>query len=295
MSAKRTGLGRGLSALLESSEATNFRNSQQAGNSESRDFSIIRLEQIVANPYQPRTEFEDEPLRELAASIKSLGIIQPITVREIGKDMFQLISGERRFRASKMAGLKQVPAYIRNTEDDKMLQLALVENIQRENLNAIDVAISYERLLDECSFSQDALSSVVGKNRTTIANYLRLLKLPPEIQLGLKLNKITMGHARSLINISDEEKQLALFEKVIEQDLSVRKTEELVRNIDVKKADPKSKPSLTEKQSLIQRNITDKLGTKIDIKRNPNGKGSITISFKSDDHFNQIIQSLNLE
>ena len=295
MSAKKTGLGRGLSALLESSEAANFRNNQQIENTENPDFSIIRLEQIVANPFQPRTEFEAEPLKELADSIKSLGIIQPITVRMVAPGQYQLISGERRFRASKIAGLKQIPAYIRDTEDDKMLQLALVENIQRENLNAIDVAISYERLLDECSLNQEALSVVVGKNRTTIANYLRLLKLPPEIQLGLKLNKISMGHARSLINISNEEKQLALFEKVIEQDLSVRKTEELVRNIDINKPETKVKSVITDKQTIVKKHITERLGTKIDIKRNSNGKGSITISFKSDEHFNQIIQTLNLD
>ncbi|MEI7594115.1 MAG: ParB/RepB/Spo0J family partition protein [Bacteroidota bacterium] len=292
MNAKKTGLGRGLSALLESSEAVDFRKSQQiAEHIENSDFSFISIEKIEANPYQPRTEFEQEALEELSESIKVMGIIQPITVRNIGKNKYQLISGERRFRASKLAGLKTVPAFIRKTNDDEMLQLALVENIQRENLNSIEVAISYERLINECNFNQEELSAKVGKQRSTIVNYLRLLKLPPEIQLGLKLNKISMGHARSLINIQDQEKQNEIFEQIIEQDLSVRKAEELVRNIDKPKKTI-TKISLHDKQVEIKNKLTENLKTKVDLKISANGKGTLLISFKSDEHLKSMLQSL---
>jgi len=249
---------------------------------------------IKANPFQPRTEFEQEALEELSESIKEIGIIQPITVRSIGKNKYQLISGERRFRASKLAGLKTVPAFIRKANDDEMLQLALVENIQRENLNSIEVAISYERLINECKFNQEELSTKVGKKRSTIANYLRLLKLPPEIQLGLKLNKISMGHARSLINIPDIEKQNEIFEKIIEQDLSVRKVEELVRDIDKPKKIV-TKISLKDKQLEIKNKLIENLNTKVDIKISANGKGNLVIAFKSDEHLKQILQSLKWE
>lgn len=292
MNAKKTGLGRGLSALLESSEAVNFRKSQEAGKPiENSDFSFISIEKIETNPFQPRTEFEQEALQELSDSIKEMGIIQPLTVRLIGPNKYQLISGERRFRASKLAGLKTVPAFIRNANDDEMLQLALVENIQRENLNAIEVAISYERLISECKFNQEELSTKVGKQRSTITNYLRLLKLPPEIQLGLKLNKISMGHARSLINITNSEKQTEIFEKIIEDDLSVRKVEELVRNIDKPKK-VTTKASLQDKQLEIKNKLTESLNTKVDIKVSANGKGSLVIAFKSDEHLKQLLNSL---
>lgn len=305
MNAKKKGLGRGLSALLDSSEAVSYRNSQRteteerktrvsSSESQESNFTVINIKHIEENPFQPRTDFEKEPLNELAQSIKSLGIIQPITVRSIGANRYQLISGERRFRASQIAGLEKIPAYIRNANDDVMLQLALVENIQRENLNSIEVAISYDRLIEECSINQEELSNIVGKNRTTIANYLRLLKLPPEIQLGLRLSKISMGHARSLVNVTDPEKQLEIFNKIIEDDLSVRKAEELVRDLNKPKT-KKIKTSLTQNQETLKNNLTNILHTKVDIKRNANGKGNLVISFKSEEHLKEMIKTLNWE
>ena len=191
----------------------------------------LNLADIRPNPFQPRTEFDEEALSELAASIKAIGIVQPITVRAVEEGKYEIIAGERRFRASKLAGLSTIPAYIRKTEDDSLLELALIENIQREDLNAIEVAISYQRLIDECNLTQDGLSERVGKKRATIANYLRLLKLPAQIQLAVRDKKISMGHARAILGVEDPDTQLMIFEQILEYDFSVRKVEEIVREL----------------------------------------------------------------
>ena len=225
---KKSVLGRGLGALLEDSNSENNKNLEP---SSVGTMNEINLDQIEVNPYQPRTHFDRVALEELADSIKLQGIIQPITVRQLSEGEFQLISGERRFQASKIAGLKSIPAYVRTADDQQMLEMAIIENIQRENLNAIEIALSYQRLLSECKIKQEELGERVGKNRTTVNNYLRLLKLPPDIQAGLRDNKISMGHARALINIEDVDKQLHIYKQTVEEELSVRKVEQLVRDL----------------------------------------------------------------
>jgi ParB family chromosome partitioning protein len=217
MNAKKSALGRGLGALIEDVETNNNKPAESVASINEIDIHAIEI-----NPFQPRKTFDEDALQELASSIRQLGIIQPITVRKINGEKFQLITGERRFRASQLAGLETIPAYVRIADDQAMLELALVENIQREDLDAIEVAISYQRLIDECNLTQENMSDRVGKKRSTIANYLRLLKLPAEIQAGIRQKKITMGHARALVNVEDVEKQLSIFHHVMEQDLSVR-------------------------------------------------------------------------
>jgi len=237
-------LGRGLGALIE--EASTTQNTAPAPTTESvlpksELINEIEIEKIVTNPYQPRTHFDEDALNELAASIKELGIIQPITVRKVDDNQYQIISGERRFRASKIAGLKAIPAYVRTADDQGMLEMALVENIQREDLDAIEVAISYQRLVDECSLTQEVLGERVGKKRSTVTNYLRLLKLPAEVQLAIRKRLLSMGHARALVNIDDQELQLDLLRKIIEEDLSVRQIEQLVKKIAEGKKDEEDK------------------------------------------------------
>jgi len=225
---KKPALGRGLSALLENAK-TDITTKAIDNAPVLGSVSNIPISAIETNPFQPRTEFEEVALNELAQSIKEHGIIQPITVRKLGYDKYQIISGERRFRAAQLAGLTEIPAFIRVANDQQMLEMALIENIQREDLNPIDIALSYQRLMDECKLTQEEVSKRVGKQRSTVANYLRLLKLPAPIQKALKENAITMGHARALINIENEDKQLALFALILEQDLSVREVEELAK------------------------------------------------------------------
>ena len=260
----------------------------------------LSLGDIYPNPYQPRTEFDEEALNELAASIRSIGIVQPITVRSVDGGKYEIIAGERRFRASKLAGLETIPAYIRKTEDESLLELALIENIQREDLNAIEVAISYQRLLDECRLTQDALSERVGKKRTTISNYLRLLKLPAQIQLAIRDKKISIGHARAIINIEDPDTQFMIFEQILKYDFSVRKVEEIVREI----ANPK--PEVVEDEPVkpkkkneigdyieLQQHLSRRFETKVELKRNAAGKGKIVIAFKSDAELEKIIGLLD--
>eukprot|EP01034_Spumella_vulgaris_P002313 gene2313-3005_t len=235
MNAKKKGLGRGLSALLTGSDTEDLL-TPEAAEKRPAGVAAIPVDLIETNPFQPRTEFDETALAELSESIQALGIIQPITVRKTDNGRYQLISGERRFRASKLAGLEEIPAYIRTTNDQGMLEMAIVENIQRENLNAIEVAISFKRLADECSLTQEQLSERVAKKRSTITNYLRLLKLPAEIQAGIRENLISMGHARALINLPSEAQQLKIFNQIIEKDLSVRAVEDLVRDGDSPKA-----------------------------------------------------------
>ncbi len=280
--AKRTALGRGLGALIEDAGPVNStRNSA---------IDEIAIDLIETNPFQPRTEFDEEALNELANSIKELGIIQPITVRKVKDNKYQLISGERRYRASQIAGLTKIPAYIRTADDQGMLEMALVENIQREDLDAIEVAISYQRLIDECKLTQESMSERVGKKRSTVTNYLRLLKLPAEIQLGLRKKLVSMGHARALVNIEDSDDQLFVFEQIINEGLSVRKTEEVVRDIkEPKKATPKKANGLDTNYGDLETHLGNFFNSKVQFKRGDNGNGKIIIPFKSDLDLERII------
>lgn len=293
---KKKALGRGLSALLENVETdittgtTSESTSRVLGS-----VAMLPVEQIEANPFQPRSIFDEESLMELVQSIKELGIIQPVTVRKIGFEKFQLISGERRFRASQIAGLTEIPAFIRIANDQAMLEMALVENIQRKNLDAIEISISYRRLMEECSLTQEALSERVGKKRATISNYLRLLKLPPEVQMGIRESKISMGHARALLAFDDEKDLRKAFQKTIDQDWSVRQIEQYAKE----KKDPQSGKSktggmipLSFAHQKIKSDLTDWFGTKVDLKRDQKGKGKIEIAFGSEDELQRIIDKL---
>ena len=290
---KRSGLGRGLGALLEDNDEKE--KISGSGATIRGSISEISLDQIEVNPFQPRTDFKEEALEELAESIRIQGIIQPITVRALSENEFQLISGERRFQASKRAGLTKIPAYIRTADDQQMLEMALIENIQREDLNAIEVALSYQRLLAECNLKQEQLGGRVGKNRTTVNNYLRLLKLPPDIQIALRDGKISMGHARAIISIENVDTQLDIFKKILSEDLSVRKVEELVRALSDKQApEPKKEVNNDPEIVKMQHKLTSHFGTKISIKADANNKGEIKIPFVSTDELNRIIDLLNL-
>ncbi|HVA98564.1 MAG TPA: ParB/RepB/Spo0J family partition protein [Bacteroidia bacterium] len=297
MSVKRQALGKGLSALLENAKTdiTTKYEGEKSGLASS--ISVLPIVNIETNPFQPRTHFEKEALLELAESIKQHGIIQPITVRKLGYDKFQLISGERRFKASQIAGLTEIPAYIRIANDQAMLEMALVENIQRENLDAVEVALSYKRLIDECDLTQEALSEKVSKKRTTITNYLRLLKLPAEIQLGIRDKKITMGHARALINIENEKSQLAIFNEIIENDLSVRQVEELAKGNKVTKTVSTVKKiaaPLSFQEQKISNDLSQTTKTKVDLKRDNKGKGKIIFHFESETELTRILDFFDL-
>ncbi|RZT97126.1 ParB family chromosome partitioning protein [Ancylomarina subtilis] len=288
---KKSALGRGLGALIDDRDDVQTRPSRQ----EHELSNEIELSKIEVNPFQPRTQFDEDALNELAKSIKEIGIVQPITVRKLNSNSFQLIAGERRFRASKIAGLTKIPAYVRLAEDDKMLEMALVENIQREDLDSIEVAISYQRLIDECDLTQESLSDRVGKKRSTISNYLRLLKLPAEIQKGIREKLILMGHARALVNVESMESQLSIFKMAVDQELSVRKIEELVREANngspVKE---KARPTrLAEEYESLKEHLSKHFDSKIDLKRNDKGKGKIIIPFKSDDDLERILGVLD--
>ncbi len=289
--AKKNSLGRGLGALIESQE-TSPREAATTPEAPkvSDGVAEVKIENIDANPYQPRTIFDEEALNELATSIKEIGIIQPITVREKENGKYQLISGERRLRASKIAGLKKLPAYIRKADDQNMLEMALVENIQREDLDAIEIAISYQRLIDECELTQELLSQRVGKKRATVTNYLRLLKLPADIQLGIKDRKLTMGHARALVNIEKPQDQLKIFNKIVEQELSVRKVEELVRGLNMPGEEPKKEKSALPQEYLsLKDDLAHFFQTNIEFKRSNKGDGKIVIPFKTDEDLERLI------
>ena len=302
---RKFGLGRGLEALL--SDTPNIAREQQERNNNSSitdnpsaalgSISHIKVNQIEVNPYQPRFEFSEDALKELSESIKLQGLIQPITVRQMGHNVYQLISGERRLRASKMAGISEIPAYIRTADDQQMLEMALIENIQRENLNAIEVALSFQRMIDECAINQEELGERVSKNRSTITNYLRLLKLPPTIQAAIRDNKITMGHARALINVSDPSTQLYIYQEILDKDLSVRKVEDMVRSMKQSGIKPSSKEKKSESISFqyqkIQDDLSSKFATRIKMKVQDGGKGSIEIPFLSDDDLNRILELLD--
>ncbi len=290
---KRMGLGRGLGALLSDSKglvSDNLKNPEVDLPS-----NEILISQIETNPFQPRTTFDKDSLNELASSIRLQGIIQPITVRKIGQDKYQLISGERRFQASQLADLKAIPAYIREANDQQMLEMAIIENIQRENLNAIEIAQSYNRLMIECNFKQEELGEVVGKDRTTINNYLRLLKLPILIQDGLKEKKLSMGHARAILGVENKLEQEKIYNKIISEDLSVRKVEELVRKISEKQPKKAIKPKKANDISEltdIQNKLGNWFGSKVLIKSDANVKGEIKIPFGSKSELELIIDKL---
>ncbi len=298
---KKKALGRGLSALLSDNESDDklevdipvgVTPAKPAGG-----IAEIPVEEIEVNPFQPRTHFDEDALLELAESIRVHGIIQPITVRRLTQNQYQLISGERRFQASKLAGLKSIPAYIRSADDQQMLEMALIENIQRENLNAIEIALSYQRLITECSLKQDELGERVGKNRATVTNYLRLLKLPPDIQIAVRDNKLSMGHARAIINVENPEQQLYIFKKTVSDELSVRKVEELVRELSQRKPEPAatSAPSapVSKEISQLQSSLSSHFGTRVVI-RSDGRKGEIKIPFLSVEDLNRILDILKM-
>ena len=292
---KRPAMGKGLSALLESAGADVKSNATGIVGS----ISTIPISSIEANPFNPRSNFEKEALQELSASIAIHGIIQPLTVRKLGRDRYQLISGERRFRASQLAGLVEIPAYIRVANDQAMLEMALVENIQREDLNPIEVALSYQRLIEECSLTQDQLSQKVTKSRSSITNHLRLLKLPADIQAGVKDQKITMGHARALVSAGDENTQVALYNRVVSERLSVRDIEAILRGEVINSAEPVTKnrsakmtPGVTETEFVFKEHLSDRLSTKIEIRKSPNGGGKIVVNFNSENDLVRIIDLL---
>ncbi|WP_319500728.1 ParB/RepB/Spo0J family partition protein [uncultured Draconibacterium sp.] len=282
MMAKRNALGRGLGALIDDAEKMQ----QGAGLDE------IELSKIEANPFQPRTKFDEEALAELSASIKEIGLIQPITLRKVGDNKYQIIAGERRFRASQLAGLNKIPAYVRKAKDDGMLEMALVENIQREDLDSIEIALSYQRLMDELEYTQEELSGRVGKKRSTIANYLRLLKLPAIVQKGLIDKEISMGHARAIISIDDADTQIMIFEQIIKHGLSVRKVEEVVRDLNSteEKTSDTKKPKFPKEYKLIKTQLDQIFSRQIDFSMNERGKGKITIPFKSEADLERIVK-----
>jgi len=284
--AKKNSLGRGLGALIEEAEP-------EVGSVKAIGGTEVDIRLIDTNPFQPRSGFDTEALEDLTSSVRELGVIQPITVRETETGRYQLITGERRYKAAMAAGLTRIPAYVRTADDQGMLEMALVENIQREDLNAVDIAISYQRLIEECSLTQENLSLRVGKKRATVANYLRLLKLPAEIQIGLREDKISMGHARALVSVEDPHGQMELFYRIIEEDLSVRKTEDLARKIearDIHREKGKTTPGeLPQAYEELKNQLADFFSTNIEFRRNNKGSGKIVIPFSSDDELERII------
>lgn len=291
---KRSALGKGLGALLDNAN-TDITSSSGTGMVGS--VSLLEITSIEANPFNPRTNFEKDALQELSQSISIHGIIQPITVRKLGRDKYQLISGERRFRAAQLAGLTEVPAYTRVANDQTMLEMALVENIQREDLNAMEVALSYQRLIDECSLTQDQLSQKVAKSRSSITNYIRLLKLPAPIQAGVRDGVISMGHARALVSAGDEALQLSIFEKVLAENLSVREIELLIKGEKLPSENTKApvesvKSEVSENQYVFKEHFGDRLATKVEIKKSTNGSGQIILKFSSENDLNRLIELL---
>jgi ParB family chromosome partitioning protein len=288
--AKKSPLGRGLGALIEGVEKEVLEKKVEAN-------LQIDINSIDANPFQPRTRFDSQSLEELAASIRQVGIVQPLTVRETGDGRYQLIAGERRLRAARLAGLTHVPAYVRTADDTAMLEMALVENIQREDLDAIEVAITYQRLIEECNLTQEQLSDRVGKQRSTVANYLRLLRLPAEIQLGIRNRNLTMGHARTLVNIEDAKKQINIFYHIIQEDLSVRATEDLVRHL---QTDAVKDPTRDDKKKRLNSEFEELAGqlsklfeAQVQFRINDKGRGKIVIPFSDSDEMERIITLLD--
>lgn len=290
MVSKKNALGKGLSALLENTKTDITSNADHQKSEVVGSISRIEISSISPNPFQPRLDFDKEPLLELANSIKEHGIIQPITVRKIGRNEFQIISGERRYQASKLAGIDELPCFIRIADDQHMLEMAIVENVQRKDLNAIEIALSYKRLIDECNLSQEELGKKVSKNRSTVANFLRLLKLPIEIQKALRDDKITMGHARALLALSNEKEMLLTLNEILENNLSVRAVEEK------RKAQLKSLNAtlaLSRYELRMQNNMAYQLSSKVNIKKKASGKGQIIISFNNQEDLNRILDNFD--
>lgn len=288
---KKQALGRGLSALLKETKSDISSASDKNADVIVGNIIEIELDKIEVNPFQPRTHFNEEALQELASSIKELGVIQPITVRKLKGNQFQLVSGERRFRASKLIGLETIPAYIRIANDQEMLEMALVENIQRKDLDPIEVALSYQRMIDEINLTQEEMSQRVGKKRSTISNYLRLLKLDPIIQTGMRDGFLSMGHGRALINVEETSDQLDIYEKILQDKLSVRQTEQLVKNLkNPEPATPKVKAEKPTPEYVSKgvKTFSEYFGHKIDVKYSGNNKGKILIPFHSEEDFNRI-------
>lgn len=297
---KRNALGRGLSALLEdnssaeSQETVTPRTSYTTGASLG-SISAVPIDRIETNPFQPRTHFDLVALEELSESIRVQGIIQPIAVRSMGGNRYQLISGERRLQASKMAGLTEIPAFVRTANDEQMLEMALIENIQRQDLNPMEIALGYQRMMDELGLKMDDLGDKVGKKRATVNNYLRLLKLPPEIQIGLRDNQISMGHARALINIEDKEEQLRIYRDAAANDLSVRTVEMMARQAANPAGQKPTEKTATPARkdihvSALEDRMEEKLGTRVTIQQNATGKGELRISFESTDDLNRLLE-----
>ena len=301
---RKIGLGKGLSALLDNSEEVTHRPTDNKGVGDVKEQRIpagvspVPISQIAVNPFQPRTDFDEEALRELADSIKLQGLIQPITLRQTERGTYQLISGERRLRAAKLAGLSEIPAYVRTANDQQMLEMALIENIQRENLNAIEVALSFQRMIEECNLRQEELGERVSKNRSTVTNYLRLLKLPPVIQAAIRDGQLSMGHARALINVPEIDKQLYIFREIVKKGLSVRKTEELVRDMQQRTQQGTAKNTRTTPLSFqyqkVEDDLASKFSTRVRLKAlDKKGRGAIEIPFHSEDDLNRILELLD--
>ena len=287
---KKRALGRGLSALLESETTTVTAPQAQAAHGGT---SLIPITFIEANPFQPRTHFDKQELEDLVASIKQHGVIQPITVRRISKDKYQIISGERRWKASQMAGLEEIPAYVRVANDQAMLEMALIENTHREDLDPIEIAIGYQRLIEECGLTQENLSDKVSRDRSTVSNFLRLLKLPPVIQLAIREKKISMGHAKALINIDNPASQLSVFDKILDESLSVRATEDKAREAKASFVKPKRLGQNSAEDNRIEKDLSQHLASKVTLSRGNKGKGKLVISFSSDENLKRIIELLH--
>ena len=290
MVSKKNALGKGLSALLENTKTDITSSNDHQKSDVVGSITRIKISSISPNPFQPRLDFDKEPLLELSNSIKEHGIIQPITVRKIGRNEFQIISGERRYQASKLAGIDELPCFIRIADDQHMLEMAIVENVQRKDLNAIEIALSYQRLIDECNLSQEELGKKVSKNRSTVANFLRLLKLPIEIQKALRDDKITMGHARALLALSNEKEMLLTLNEILENNLSVRAVEEK-RKSQVKSLN--TPLALSRYELRMQNNMAYQLSSKVNIKKKASGKGQIIISFNNQEDLNRILDNFD--
>ena len=298
---KKSVLGRGLSALLEGNDTTDARDkhSETKLNNQTGVIINIPLDQIEVNPFQPRTSFEPESLKELSDSINIHGVIQPITVRRIENNKYQLIAGERRLRASKLVGKTDIPAFVRSASDQESIEIALIENIQREDLNPLEIAINYKRLQDECELTQEQLAVRLGKNRSTVTNFIRLLKLPPDVQAGLRDNKITMGHAKALMAITNPVALLSTYKEVVSKGMSVRQVEQLVRDIiarprrntSVSPSNKSNEVPLTVKK--MQDDLTSALSTKVHINRTKDGKGDIVIKFYNDDDLQRLVEAIS--
>jgi ParB family chromosome partitioning protein len=297
---KKEALGKGIRSLLQNIDTDLKQTTHALGEQVVAQVTSIErlpLDQIDVNPKQPRRDFDEKALQELSMSISLHDVIQPITVSKVGPKKYQLIAGERRLRASRMAGLKDIPAYIRQANDQELLELALLENLQRENLNAIEIGLSYKRLMDECVFTQEQVADRMGKERSTVTNYIRLLKLPPDVQVAVRNGQISMGHARALIAVENIEKQLFIFNEIVQNGLSVRQTEELVRktsHIDKGNVKKPVKSTLAPAYQKIEDHLATHFATKVKLDRGKNGKGSVTIEFYSDEELDSILEKIDL-